>query len=70
MDQTLKQTILGYILETARDETLLRKVNELRASEGAAVYQTLFKLLAGIDIPQEEVDDHWQRALEHRQEMM
>lgn len=70
MDQTLKKTILGYIFETASDETLLRKVNELRTLEGAAVYQTLFKLLAGIDIPQEETDEHWKKALEHRQEMM
>ncbi|MCP4342999.1 MAG: diguanylate cyclase [Desulfobulbaceae bacterium] len=70
MDQTLKKTILGYIFETASDEILLRKVNELRVSKGVAVYQTLFKLLAGIDIPQEKVDEHWEKALDHRQEMI
>ena len=70
MDQTLKKTILGYILETNTDETFMRRVKELRTSEGSAVYHTLFKLLAGIDIPQEKSDEHWEKALKHRQEMM
>jgi hypothetical protein len=70
MDQTLKKTLLGYILDTDSDETFLKRVNELRTSEGVAVYHTLFKLLAGIDIPQEKSDEHWEKALKHRQDMI
>jgi len=70
MNQTLKTTILGYILETDSDETLIRKVNELRASEGSVAYHTLFKLLAGIHIPMEESDEHWEKTVGHRQKMM
>ena len=70
MDQTLKKTILGYRLGTDSDETFMRKVNELRTSEGTAVNHTLFKLLAGIDIPQDQSDEHWEKAVKHRQEMM
>jgi diguanylate cyclase (GGDEF)-like protein len=70
MDQILKKTILGYILETKSDETFIKKLNELRTIEGTAAYLTLFKLLAGIDIPQEKSEEHWKKALEHRLEMM
>jgi diguanylate cyclase (GGDEF)-like protein len=70
MDQTLKKTLLGYILDTDSDETFLKRVNELRTSEGVAVYHTLFQLLAGIDIPQEKSDEHWEKALKHRQDMI
>lgn len=70
MDQTLKKTILGYILETHSDEMFIKKMDALRLSKGIAAYHTLFKLLAGIDIPQESSEEHWIKALEHRQELM
>lgn len=70
MDQTLKKQILGYILETGSDETLMRKLHELHTVKGAAVYQTFFKLLAGIDIPEETSEEHWEKAMQHRLEMI
>lgn len=70
MDQTLKKTILSYILETENDETFTKKVNELHASQGTAVYRTLFKLIAGIDLPQKICEEHWQCAMKHRLEMI
>ncbi len=70
MDQTLKQQLLGYILETGSDETVMRKVQELHRSKGAAVYQTFFKLLAGIDMPLDKSEEHWEKTLKHRLEMM
>ena len=70
MDQTLKATILSYILETNSYDSFTNKVNELRLSKGPAVYTALFKLLAGIDIPQEKSEKHWNKAMEHRLKMM
>ncbi len=70
MDQDLKTTILSYILETNSYESFTKKVNELRFSKGPAVYAALFKLLAGIDIPPEKSEKHWNKAMEHRLKMM
>ncbi len=70
MNHTLKKAILGYILEKHSDEIFIKKMNELRASVGVEAYQTLFKLLAGIDIPQENSEQHWAKALEHRRELI
>ncbi len=70
MNQTLEQTLLGYLLETGSDEAFTRKVDELHALKGAVVYQNLFKLLAGIDIPKDASEDLWQKALKHRRDMV
>ncbi len=70
MDQTLKNTILHYILETNSDESFMNKVNELRSSKGPEVYPALFRLLAGIDISLEKSEKHWKKAMGHRLEMM
>lgn len=70
MDQTLKKIILGYILETGSGETLTDKINALHFSKGDVVYQALFKILAGIDIPEEKSKEYWQNVLEHRREII
>jgi diguanylate cyclase (GGDEF)-like protein len=70
MDQTLKNIILNYILETNSEDSFTKKVNELRSSKGPGVYPALFKLLAGIDISQEKSEKHWKKAMEHRLKMM
>jgi diguanylate cyclase (GGDEF)-like protein len=70
MDQILKKQLLGYLLETDSDDTFANKVHQLRTLKGNAVYPALFKLLAGIDIPAEKSEEHWEKALEHRRTMM
>ena len=70
MDQALKKTILGYILEAHSDETLTEKINALHSAKGAPVYQAFFKVLTGIDFPEEKGVEHWHNVLEHRREMM
>ena len=70
MDQALKKIILGYILETDSDGSFTDKINALHLREGDVVYQALFKILAGIDIPQEKSEEYWLNVLEHRREIM
>jgi len=70
MDQLLKQQLLELILESSSDEAFISKVTDLRSRKGDVVYQSLFKLLAGIDIQVNKCDLHWQKALSHRQDMM
>jgi len=69
MELNLEETILKYFLETVSDEIFMEKVNSLQAKAGNTVYQTLFKLLAGIDIPQGKSEEHWQKAVQHRRDM-
>lgn len=69
MKPTLKQTILGYIFEQNGEKTLPSKVQHLGKTEGDIVYQTLFQLLAGIDIPLENCFEHWTKAIEHQKRL-
>lgn len=70
MDLPLKKTLLSYMLETEGDDSFIRKVDALYSVQGSAVLQTVFKMLAGIDIPDERSEEHWKRALRHRQNLM
>ena len=70
MNQDLKKIILGYILEENTEDTLVEKITALHSTHGTPVYQSFFKILTGIDIPQEKGAEHWHKVLEHRQEMM
>ena len=70
MDLPLKKTLLRFMLETDGDDSFIRKVQALYSTHGSVVLQTLFKLLAGIDIPDGSCEDHWAKTLQHRQILM
>lgn len=70
MDLPLKKTLLSYMLETEGDDAFIRKVDALYSDQGSEVLQTVFKLLAGLDIPNGGCEEHWKRALRHRQNLI
>lgn len=70
MDLNLKEILLNYKLNAESDDIFIRRVSQLQASVGPIVYSTVLKLLAGIDIHQENSQDHWNKAQTHRLDMM
>lgn len=70
MDLPLKKTLLSYMLDTEGDDPFIRKVDALYSVQGSVVLQTVFKMLAGIEIPDASSEEHWQRALRHRQNLI
>jgi diguanylate cyclase (GGDEF)-like protein len=57
------------MLESKNDDFFIKKVNKLCTSEGPQVLTAVFKLLAGIDIPQEKCPAHWEKTQHHRQKI-
>jgi diguanylate cyclase (GGDEF)-like protein len=70
MDQNLNETLLNSKLEAESDDIFIREVNHLHSTNGNTVYRAALKLLAGIDVPQEQSEEHWIMMQEHRREMM
>jgi diguanylate cyclase (GGDEF)-like protein len=70
MDQPLKQILLRLKLETEGDDAFIAKVMQLHETRGNAVLQTVFQLLAGVDIPENDCPEHWRNALQHRRSLM
>jgi len=66
MNPKIKKTLLKCRLESRDDEAFLQQVNEIMLNEGLSVLQTVFTMLAGVEIPQEKVREHWEKALLHR----
>ncbi len=69
MDLTLKKTLIGYMLESKNDDSFIKKTNRLYTTRGVEVLLTLFRLLAGIDIPPEQCSLHWEKTQMHRQKL-
>jgi diguanylate cyclase (GGDEF)-like protein len=69
MDLTLQKTLMRYMLESKNDDFFIKKVNSLYASDGIAVLLTVFKLLAGIDVPPENCLLHWEETQQHRRKL-
>jgi diguanylate cyclase (GGDEF)-like protein len=69
MDLTLQKTLMQYMLESRNDDSFIKKINRLYASDGAEVLKTVFKLLAGIDLPPEKCSLHWEKTQIHRQKL-
>lgn len=70
MDLNLKETLLNHKLNAESDDFFIRRVAELQAREGSTVYSAVLKLLAGIDIHQQNSEEHWSKAQNHRLDMM
>lgn len=66
MNLALQKTLMHYMLESKNDDSFIKKVNKLFISEGNEVLLAVFKLLAGIDIPQEKCGQHWEKVQMHR----
>jgi len=58
------------MLEADGDDVFIGKVHGLYTSRGSIVLQTVFQLLAGIDLPDGSSEEHWENTLQHRQKMM
>ncbi|MBU1564426.1 MAG: diguanylate cyclase [Proteobacteria bacterium] len=69
MDQTLQKTLMKYMLESKNDDSFIKKVNKLYTIAGVEVLLTVFRLLAGIDIPLEKCTMHWEKTQMHRQKL-
>ena len=69
MDLSLKNLLLKNRTESDGDDVFIRKVHELYQTKGLQVLQTLFKLLAGIDISEEMCAEHWENTLLHRKKL-
>ncbi len=70
MDLPLKKTLLRVMLESDGDDSFIRKVQALYSTHGSVILQNIFKLLAGIDIPDGKCEDHWNKTLQHRQNLI
>lgn len=70
MDQPLKQTVLKLKLATDGDDAFIGQVKALYCTRGPVVLQAAFQLLAGIDIPERNCEEHWERALQHRSKLI
>ena len=66
MDDTLKNTLLQFRLDSALDEHFIRQINNLAENRGPAVYRACFELLAGVNLPEEDAERHWLQFHEHR----
>jgi diguanylate cyclase (GGDEF)-like protein len=69
MDQALQKTLMRYMLESKNDDFFIKKVNKLYTTDGNIVLLTVFKILAGIDIPPEKCAMHWEKSQMHRQKI-
>ncbi len=69
MDLTLQKTLMRYMLESKNDDSFIKKVNKLFTTAGVEVLQTVFRLLAGIDIAPEKCTLHWEKTQMHRQKL-
>lgn len=57
------------MLESKKDDSFIKKVNKLYTTAGVEVLSTVFRLLAGIDIPLEKCALHWEKTQIHRQKL-
>ncbi len=57
------------MLESRNDDSFIKKINRLYNTAGVEVLLTVFRLLAGIDIPPEKCSLHWERTQMHRQKL-
>ncbi len=69
MGLTLQKTVMRFMLESRNDDSFIKKVNKLYTTEGVETLQTVFRLLAGIDVPAEKCTQHWEKTQVHRQKL-
>ncbi len=65
MNQT-ESTVYKYKVEAESDEEFIAEIDNYSRISGPEVYTAVFKILAGIDIPEKKGARFWQQALEHR----
>lgn len=65
-----EKTLLESKISSTSDEEFINRINNLAISEGAQAVQQTFKVLTGIDIPQDDCLAHWEAAQVHRSEII
>lgn len=69
MNPNLQQLLSEYIFQTDDNELVVKKVNDLVASEGEIVLQIFFKMLANIEISLDRCASHWLNYQLHHAEL-
>lgn len=66
----IEKTLLNNKLSSDDDEDFIARIDTLTAGEGPLVLKRAFNLFAGIDLPIDLCQEHWESAKLHRRELI
>ncbi len=65
----IRESILACRLKATDDDTFINDLNQIIEQHGKATYQSIFQILATLELPIEKATEYWRKVLRHRESM-